>query len=122
MSVRPGFKMTDVGEIPEEWSVAQFSDIVQEVQLGTTGRGSQRDKKIALVKMGNLVEGGFDLSELEYVDEESVQNLDSLLLEKGDYLFNTRNAADLVGKSAVWRGQISRATFDNNIMRIRFKP
>lgn len=42
-------------------------------------------------------------------------------MRTGDILFNTRNSADLVGKSAVWRAQVAAATFDNNINRIRLK-
>lgn len=36
----------------------------------------------------------------------------------GDLMFNTRNSRDLVGKTAIFRGE--PAVFNNNLMRIRF--
>jgi hypothetical protein len=71
--------------------------------------------------MGNLTWGGFDLRTTEKVAVRHINGSD-LTLRPGDLLFNTRNSADLVGKSAVWRGQIAAAAFDNNINRIRLKP
>src|SRR5437667_6124948 len=99
--VRSGFKFTEFGEIPEDWRLFPFHEIVQQTKVGTPSRGSNGStKEIALLKMGNIVGGGFDLNDLEYVAEQKVQNLNSLLLDRGDYLFNTRNASGLVGKSA----------------------
>ena len=36
----------------------------------------------------------------------------------GDWLFNTRNSVELVGKSCVWKGD--PVVFNNNILRARF--
>ena len=70
--------------------------------------------------MGNLTWGGFNFNKLETVPKSIVDK--SLALQAGDFLFNTRNTPDLVGKSAVWKGQLTEATFDNNINRISFNP
>lgn len=40
-------------------------------------------------------------------------------LEKGDWIFNTRNSPDLVGKCCVWQGP-EGFVFNNNILRLRF--
>jgi type I restriction enzyme S subunit len=71
--------------------------------------------------MGNLTFGAFNFNKLEYVDKNHVENYESLILKKGDFLFNTRNSEDLVGKCAVWREDFPEAIFDNNILRMRFK-
>ena len=42
-------------------------------------------------------------------------------LKKGDFLFNTRNSRELVGKSTLFPGG-EGTVFNNNIMRIRFRP
>lgn len=114
------FKKTEIGEIPEEWEVVPFGKLVTETLLGTTVRGLGSGSPFSLLKMGNLNWGGFDLSEVEEVGSENLESLDSLLLRDGDFLFNTRNSPALVGKSAVWHGQIDQVVFDNNILRIRF--
>lgn len=43
-----------------------------------------------------------------------------LSLQDGDFIYNTRNAPDLVGKSAVFHGENGKYLFNNNILRIRF--
>jgi type I restriction enzyme, S subunit len=68
--------------------------------------------------MGNLTWGGLELNKVEQIERDKVDS--SLMLKKGDFLFNTRNTPGLVGKSAVWHGTNDTVTFDNNINRIRF--
>jgi type I restriction enzyme, S subunit len=106
----------------EGWRDVQFEELVSDTQLGTTERGAADDEEtIPLLKMGNLTWGGFDLRTTECVALRHI-NGSNLMLQPGDLLFNTRNSADLVGKSAVWQGQFRSAVFDNNINRIRLKP
>merc|ERR1712000_211410 len=62
--------------------------------------------------------GGFNLRNVEHLSSKKVEA--NLFLAPGDFLFNTRNTPDLVGKSAVWKGEYGKATFDNNINRITF--
>jgi len=107
--------------VPNGWSQHKFSEIVEDTQLGTTERhkGQVCSDPIPLLKMGNLTWGGFNLSSLEVLPRGKLDK--SLLLKKGDFLFNTRNTPKLVGKSAVWNEEITEAIFDNNINRISFK-
>src|SRR5581483_3027454 len=72
---------------------------------------------VPLLKMGNLLWDEFALNEVEHLDSSRCPP--GLHLRPGDLLFNTRNSPELVGKTAVWRGQISPAVFDNNILRLR---
>lgn len=107
--------------VPKDWVVAIFNDLVKGTQLGTVERGINEiddTESIPLIKMGNLGWGSLHFHKLEYIEQSRVD--DSLLLKKGDFLFNTRNTPELVGKSAVWSEEYP-ATFDNNINRIEFK-
>ena len=103
-----------------EWEDVRFGNIVVSTQLGTTERTKENTEidTIPLLKMGNLSWGGFSYEKLEYLPLSKVDA--SLLLNKGDFLFNTRNTPELVGKSAVWNGDLKVATFDNNINKITF--
>jgi type I restriction enzyme S subunit len=40
----------------------------------------------------------------------------------GDVLFNTRNSTELVGKVALWPDHLKGYVYNNNILRLRFKP
>lgn len=103
-----------------EWEEIKLESIVVRTQLGTTERTKENNDSniVPLIKMGNLTWGGFSFSKLETVPKSIVD--ESLILQYGDFLFNTRNTPELVGKSAVWKGQLTEATFDNNINRITF--
>jgi len=112
---------THYGNIPSEWSEVTIGDIAIETQLGTSSRGMLENSSIIpLIKMGNLGWGKFELSAYELISEELVDNIDTLILNDGDFLFNTRNTPDLVGKSVVWHNELPKAITDNNIQRIRF--
>jgi type I restriction enzyme S subunit len=54
--------------------------------------------------------------------EDSVEVAPRDHLKHGDLLLNTRNSLDLVGKVALWRSETQGAAFNNNLMRIEFKP
>ena len=103
-----------------EWERLKLEDIVIKTQLGTTERTKdiEETRTIPLIKMGNLTWGGFSFDKLETLPKSKVD--ESLILKNGDFLFNTRNTPELVGKSAVWKEQQVEATFDNNINRITF--
>ena len=103
-----------------EWERLKLEDIVIKTQLGTSERTKdvEETSTIPLIKMGNLTWGGFSFDKLETLPKSKVD--ESLILKNGDFLFNTRNTPELVGKSAVWKEQQVEATFDNNINRITF--
>ena len=113
------FKKTEIGEIPEEWELESMNKIVTSTQLGTNTLGKENEK-IPMLKMGNLTIGGFDFNKLEYISEEELEMNKEYILSNGDFLFNTRNTLELVGKSAVWNSQIDKAIFNSNIMRIKY--
>lgn len=69
--------------------------------------------------MGNIVDGGLDLEGLKYLPENH-NEFPQLLLEYGDLLFNRTNSAELVGKTAVYKGKPSKASFASYL--IRFRP
>jgi type I restriction enzyme S subunit len=103
-----------------DWEEVKLGDVVLNTQLGTSERTKdiKESSVMPLIKMGNLTWGGFNFNKLETIPKSIVDS--SLILQHGDFLFNTRNTPDLVGKSAVWKGQLTEVTFDNNINRITF--
>jgi type I restriction enzyme S subunit len=69
--------------------------------------------------MGNIHEGELRLGDLKYL-AASHEEFPSLLLKPGDVLFNRTNSPELVGKTAVYRGQPSPASFASYLLRLRF--
>lgn len=112
------FKETEIGRIPKEWEVTTFKNIIENTQLGINEKSSEKNTGISLIKMGNLTIGGFDFSKIERLETEIIDNYSDYILEYGDFLFNTRNTPELVGKSATWKYNDRLSVFNSNIMRI----
>ncbi len=105
--------------MPEEWGVFSLGKILTKRQLGGNYRNSERETQWPLIKMGNLGRGKISLDKIEYVDtSQPPATCDRL--EVDDVLFNTRNTVELVGKVAMWRGELPEAYFNSNIMRMEF--
>ena len=114
------FKKSEVGEIPVGWEVKKMEDIIDYTELGTNSLGNESYSGLKLLKMGNITRGGFDFRKLEKIKIEEVDDNRKYILKYGDFLFNTRNTLELVGKSAAWKNSIANTIFNSNIMRIRF--
>ena len=120
--VRDGYKMTEFGEIPEEWRIETMKNIIVSTQLGTNTLGKEGVVNgIPMLKMGNLTIGGFNFDKVEHIESEELEDNKEYILNKGDFLFNTRNTLELVGKSATWNNQLPVAIFNSNIMRIKYQ-
>lgn len=112
---------TPLGWLPKEWTPTPFAKCAASFFLGTTLRGvGPGTETVPLLKMGNLTWGELDISEVEPLAMIKVAD-ERHWLQSGDFLFNTRNTPELVGKTAVYRGEFERCTYDNNLLRVRFK-
>jgi type I restriction enzyme S subunit len=92
--------------------------IIQSSELGGNYNGSTENDGIPMMKMGNIDRGKITLDKVEFVEEPFE---DSHLLNEGDFLFNTRNSIDLVGKVCIWRNELEKSIYNSNILRIIFK-
>ena len=109
-----------LGDVPDGWVVPYLGRIIARADLGGNYEASESETGIPLIKMGNLGRGVIYSEQVERLPEEADYD-HSFRLEKGDFLFNTRNSLDLVGKVAIWRNELPVAIYNSNILRIRFK-
>jgi type I restriction enzyme S subunit len=121
MEVKPGYKQTEVGVIPEEWEAKSLGSILSKGRLGGNYANQDAEAELPLMKMGNLARGYFDLSKVQFITP-SVRPEPVHRLVYGDVLFNTRNTLDLVGKVAIWRDELPVAYYNSNLMRLEFDP
>lgn len=117
-----GKKPLKMSSLPSGWKIFKMNRLVLFRQLGTNEVAEPDENYLPLIKMGDLDFGSIDLSKVEYVSKYKESLLNDYKLQDGDFLFNTRNTPELVGKSCVWHSEIPKAIFNNNIMRIRFYP
>jgi type I restriction enzyme, S subunit len=74
---------------------------------------------IPVLRMGNILEGRLCLDKLKYLPETH-DEFPELFLEPGDLLFNRTNSPELVGKTAVYKGNPSPCSFASYLIRVCF--
>ncbi|MFS1221511.1 restriction endonuclease subunit S [Enterococcus lactis] len=103
----------------DDWEERKFENNIVSIQTGTNLLGTDANEGTPLLKMGNIQRGYFSFNKLEYLDSNS--NVESEnIVNYGDFLFNTRNTLELVGKGATWTGMSGKYAFNSNIARFKF--
>lgn len=102
---------------PASWKHMQVSDIIERAQYGTSVKANKNPSGIAVLRMGNIQEGGLSFEDLKYLPR-SVPDLQKYMLADGDVLFNRTNSAELVGKTAVYHGHHPKAAFASYLIRL----
>jgi type I restriction enzyme S subunit len=103
--------------LPHMWRWASIDELVSVVQYGTSAKTSDHEG-VPVLRMGNIQRGELDWANLKYLPADHSEFPD-LLLADGDVLFNRTNSAELVGKSAVFRGQPRPVSFASYLIRVR---
>ena len=110
-------------EPKEGWEEKVFGDLVVSNIVGLTrGKVEQGyEKKYPYLKMNNISPNNtLCWDDLICVDANE-EELEKYCLQEGDFLFNTRNSKEWVGKSTVYRDYDAPVMlYNNNVMRIRF--
>jgi len=105
---------TKEGELPKGWKWVKLGDICLNVEYGSSTK-SKKEGKIPVLRMGNIQKGIFDWTDLVYSDDDI--EINKYLLKKNDVLFNRTNSAELVGKTAIYKGE-RQAIFAGYLIRI----
>ncbi len=91
------------------------------MQYGSSAKTSEDTSGVPVLRMGNIQDGKLDLESLKYLPHDHAE-FPELLLKDGDLLFNRTNSAELVGKSAVYRGNPAKCSCASYLIRVRLKP
>lgn len=101
-----------------------LEDIIESNVIGLTKNAQEQNPGLDFkyLKMNNITrENKLDLSSYTCVNA-SKDEVEKFTLQNGDFLFNTRNSFELVGKTCVFRATSDEEIilYNNNVMRIRF--
>ena len=89
--------------IPDSWAWASIGEVCSNIQYGSSQKSSSIGK-IAVLRMGNLQNGRIVLDKLVYTSD--LKEIEKYPLEYSDLLFNRTNSKELVGKVAIYKGEI----------------
>jgi type I restriction enzyme S subunit len=119
MEVRPGYKETKVGVIPEEWEVVQINDIAC-VKTGPFGSSLHESDYVRdgtpIITVEHLGEFGIAHSNLPMVSDFDRDRLKSYSLEENDIVFSRVGSVD---RNALVSAQEDGWLFSGRLLRIR---
>ena len=101
--------------IEADWPEVQLGDHAKEFNYGTSAK-SQRVGEIPVLRMGNIQAGEIDWGDLVYTSD--LEEIAKYMLDPGDVLFNRTNSPELVGKTAIYRGE-QPAIYAGYLIRVR---
>lgn len=109
----------DSPELPEGWTWATVDQLSHDVRYGSSAKADpDLASGVPVLRMGNIADGAISFADLKYLPARHPEFPD-LLLETGDLLFNRTNSAELVGKTAVFRGYAAPCSLASYLIRVR---
>ena len=101
----------------EGWSVTTLGEVCTGVEYGSSAKSSKAGK-IPVLRMGNIQSGKFEWDKLVYSNND--EEIEKYSLKYNDVLFNRTNSPALVGKTAIYKGEMP-AIFAGYLIRIHRK-
>jgi len=118
MEVKPGYKQTEVGVIPEAWEVCpvrQKGEVVTGKALAVNGPGRQRP----YLRTKNVFDGRINIDDvltMPMTDEQFAQ----FRVRQGDVLLNEGQSLELVGRCAMYQEEYPElCAIQNQLIRFR---
>ena len=100
------------------WPLIPLGNLMTSSRYGTSSRAQLHLTGIPVLRMGNIVDGYLDFSDLKYVELPEKQKAKYLLFP-GDVLINRTNSLELVGKAATFDRQDGEWVYASYLVRIR---
>ena len=112
-------KESEVGPVPEHWSVVSIGDIETFIQYGTSSCCESGGSGLPVLRIPNVVGGRIDTADLKYLAASPVE-IERHLLQRGDLLFvRTNGVRENVGRCAVYLDSPMRSLFASYLIRAR---
>ena len=106
---------TVVGPRPPAWKVSNLGRFVVGAEYGTNLSLGDSSIGIPVLRMNNIQDGEFDLSDLKFAPAQAVERF---RVQRGDVLFNRTNSWEHVGKAAIWRHDEPGPAFASYLVRL----
>ena len=98
-----------------EWPVVELESVASDFSYGSAAKSSKVGK-VPVLRMGNIQDGLLDWGDLVFTSDPA--EVSKYKLAEGDVLFNRTNSPELVGKTAVFRGERD-AIYAGYLIRVR---
>ena len=120
MEVRPGYKQTEVGVLPEDWDDAALGDLTVKVGSGITPTGGQRVYRSygrPFVRSQNVGWGILLLDDVAFIDDSTHSRFADTEIKVGDVFLNITGAS--IGRSVVADSRLVGGNVNQHVCIIR---
>ena len=118
MVVRPGYKQTDVGVIPDEWAVVSLGNLSEFVTSGSRGWATYYSDRGALfVRSQNVRDGRLDLADCQFVNPPQGAEGNRTRLNRSDLLITI--TGNSVGNVALVQQELGEAYISQHVGLVR---
>lgn len=120
--VKPGYKQSEIGLIPDDWSIKSLADLCS-FENGDRGKnypspGSFVSSGIPFINAGHLSNGTIDLRQMDYITPERFNKLGGGKVRDGDILFCLRGS---LGKFGLIKTPITCGAIASSLVIVRPK-
>jgi type I restriction enzyme S subunit len=119
---RPGWKpKSELPILPKNWTWCAIAE-AGEVQLGRQRAPQHHDggNMRPYLRVANVLEDRLDLSDVKWMNFTPAE-FETFALRPGDILLNEGQAPDLLGRPAMYQGEIVECCFQKTLLRFRAK-
>jgi len=114
-------KETEIGPIPESWSLVDFREVREWLQYGTSTHCTVERRNYPVLRIPNVESGRVNPTDLKYCDLPVAEG-GKYLLKLGDLIFiRTNGVLERLGTCAVYQGEPEGALFASYLIRARIK-
>ncbi len=120
MELKPGYKQSEVGVIPEDWEVKPLCGVAQ-IRSGIAKNANTAVSDpvtVHYLRVANVQDGFLDLAEMSTI-EVSRSDLQRFAVVSGDVLMNEGGDRDKLGRGSIWRGEFQPCIHQNHVFVVR---
>ena len=118
--VKQGFKQTEVGIIPEDWSLIKLEEFTNKIGSGITPRGGStvyKDYGRPFVRSQNIGWGHLLLNEIRFIDDEIHLTFPNTEIKLNDVFLNISGAS--IGRSSFAKSVLIGGNVNQHVCIIR---
>jgi type I restriction enzyme S subunit len=115
-------KQTEIGPVPESWTVAPLAQFTESFQYGTSVKCGYNVKGSPVLRIPNVVGGHLDVSDLKFGHPKK-NELQTVRLRPGDLLFvRTNGVRENAGRCSMYRSELGDSCyFASYLIRVRLR-
>ena len=115
---KPGYRMTEIGEIPEEWKIDKVSNLKESMHYGITAKSTEQRSHLRFLRTTDISNFNFDPNDLHYCEITGTKpDLSKYYLKQGDIIVAR---AGTVGVSVLVKRDLPNTIFGSYLIKIAF--